>query len=250
MEDALNEEIVQQTQISVPNLSPKVLDHKLEVKINKELTRTVDVLASRLSPKVQCFFDSISHRMEDALNEAQVSVPNLSPKKQVLDHKLEVKITEEHTLTDVLASRLSPKVQCFFDSVYNEFSENRELLKDTIIHEPMGSSGGLVPELSRPKIVKKIKMKNINLNKVRDDYGFSDLEDGENTPDITVHSEYVTVSTNLTATSACVSSRPRLVHHRQGNLPHSNKEDVDKLSDKLNKDLHEKKKMVTVIDIE
>merc|ERR1719318_576667 len=133
---------------------------------------------------------------------------------------MEAKFEEEPAWTeDVSLPKMSPKVQHFFDSISNEFSENRELVKDTIIHEPNGSSGGLVPELSRPKIVKKIRMKKIILKKMRDDYGFSDLEDGGDTPDISVHSEYANVSTNLTATSACVSSRPRLVHHRQGNLP-------------------------------
>merc|ERR1719318_748908 len=211
----------------------------MEAKFEEEPAKPEDMSVPKMSPKVQHFFDSISHRMEDALNEeivhqTQVSVRNLSPKiKEVLDHKLEVKINKEPTLTvDVLASRLSPKVQRFFDSISNELSENRELSKDTIIQEPNGSLGGSVPELSRPKVVKKIRMKKINLKKVRDDYGFSDPEDGENTSDITVHSEYANVSTNLTATSACVSSRPRLVHHRQGNLPHS-KKDVDKVSNKL-----------------
>ena len=92
---------------------------------------------------------------------------------------------------------------------------------------------------------------------MRGDYGFSDpecdVENSENIADITEDSEYATVSTDLITTSACVSSRPRLVLHRLGHtesLPCSNQEEVVMSTNKLNKDLHEKKKMVNVIDIE
>ena len=95
------------------------------------------------------------------------------------------------------------------------------------------------------------------MNKLSGDYGFSDpeceVEVGENTLDIFDDSEYVTASTGLRTTSDCVSSRPRLVTHRQGDtdgLPYSNREEVVMSTNKRNKDLPEKKKMVNVIDIE